>query len=43
MAASLAQESISPITDVRGTAAQRKHLIGVLTKRSLNLAVSRVK
>mgnify|MGYP001181320195 CR=1 FL=1 len=43
MAASLAQESISPITDVRGTAVQRKHLIGVLTKRSLNLAVSRVK
>jgi len=41
-AASIAKETISPITDVRGSAAQRKHLIGVLTRRCLDIAVNRV-
>ena len=40
-AASVAKETISPITDVRGSAAQRKHLIGVLTRRCLDIAVNR--
>lgn len=40
-AASIAKETISPITDVRGSAAQRKHLIGVLTRRCLDIAVNR--
>ena len=40
-AANVAKETISPITDVRGSAAQRKHLIGVLTRRCLDIAVDR--
>ena len=40
-AASIAKETISPITDVRGSAAQRKHLTGVLTRRCLDIAVNR--
>lgn len=43
IAANIAQESINPITDVRGTAAQRRHLIGVLTRRTLTGAVARAK
>ena len=42
-AAGVAQGSINPISDVRGTAAQRRHLIGVLTRRSLTKAVARAK
>ncbi|MEM7033228.1 MAG: xanthine dehydrogenase family protein subunit M [Chloroflexota bacterium] len=42
-AATVAQESINPISDVRGTAAQRRHLIGVLTRRALSKAVARAK
>ena len=42
-AARLAQEAARPITDVRGTEAQRLHLVGVLVKRALGGAVSRAK
>ena len=42
-AAVLAQEAARPITDARGTAAQRRHLIGVLVKRTLRGATQRAK
>ena len=42
-AARLAQGAARPITDVRGTAAQRRHLVGVLVKRTLRDAVRRAR
>ena len=40
-AAKLAREAARPIGDVRGTEAQRRHLVGVLVKRALRGAVWR--
>ena len=42
-AAQLAQEAARPITDARGTAAQRRHLVDVLVKRALRGAAQRAK
>lgn len=42
-AGQLAQQSALPITDVRGTEAQRRHLVGVLVRRTLEKAVERAK
>ena len=42
-AASLAREAAHPITDTRGTADQRRHLVGVLVKRALRGAAQRAK
>ncbi|GIT60166.1 MAG: hypothetical protein Ct9H300mP19_21140 [Dehalococcoidia bacterium] len=42
-AAKLARNAASPITDMRGTIEQRKHLIEVLTDRMLKQAVERAK
>ena len=40
-AAHLAREAARPIDDLRGTAAQRRHLVGVYTKRALERALER--
>jgi carbon-monoxide dehydrogenase medium subunit len=42
-AAEIAKEAARPITDMRGTAAQRKHLVGVLTRRVLMGAAARAR
>lgn len=42
-AARIAQTAARPITDMRGTAAQRKHLSAVLVRRALERAVERAK
>ena len=42
-AAALAREAVLPITDVRGTESQRRHIAGVLVKRALLGAVTRAK
>ncbi len=42
-AARLAMGDARPITDMRGTIRQRTHLVGVLTRRTLNNAVKRAR
>ena len=42
-AAKLAIELSSPIDDMRGTAEFRRHMVGVLTKRTLNIAAERAR
>lgn len=42
-AARMAQEAARPITDMRGTIAQRQHLVGVLTRRALEKAIERAR
>ena len=42
-ASELAMADARPITDMRGTIRQRIHLIGVLTRRTLNVAVERAR
>ena len=42
-AATLATDAATPITDMRGSVAQRKHLARVLTKRVLETAVERAR
>jgi carbon-monoxide dehydrogenase medium subunit len=42
-AAEATKGAATPINDMRGTIAQRIHLVGVLTKRSLRIAISRAR
>jgi carbon-monoxide dehydrogenase medium subunit len=42
-ASELAQAAAVPISDMRGTIRQRTHLIGVLTRRTLNNAIERAR
>lgn len=43
IAAGLARDAATPITDMRGTIEYRKHLCGVLTRRALGTAIERAK
>jgi carbon-monoxide dehydrogenase medium subunit len=42
-AAAAASAAAKPITDMRGSIGQRKHLAGVLTKRVINKAIERAR
>ena len=43
LAGELARKAASPISDMRGTAEFRLHLVGVLTRRTLEKAVERAR
>jgi len=42
-AVQIAQDAAKPISDMRGTAEYRKHMAGVLTRRTLEKAIERAK